>query len=199
MPGFLFLVNFKLKTCEPVFTIPFTSPEIREQMQVLFSNQQRKVKINRKRLQRILGELGSLLDLESAELSLIFVNNRKSREINSSYRGIDRPTDVLSFPMHDSLKRSHSTRADYDIHGEPVNRESLNRPGDILLGDIVINTHRTVEQAEDHGNSYYEELTSLLIHGLLHLIGYDHEKNYYQARKMKKKELELLHAVEKMG
>jgi len=107
------------------------------------------------------------------------------KELNRTYRSLDRTTDILSFPLYNSMK---------DI------RQGLKTlPGGTLLGDIVINLHRTVEQAREHGNTFYEELTFLLIHGLLHLIGYDHEVNAYQARKMRKKELELIDALKKMG
>ncbi len=63
---------------------------------------------------------------------------------------------------------------------------------DFVLGDIVINLHKAKRQAEEHGISFQEELKKLLIHGLVHLIGYDHEKNKDQARKMKNQENKLL-------
>ncbi len=134
---------------------------------------------------RLLNQLGKKLDLDRVELSIVFVNDRKMKELNRLYRSLDRSTDILSFPLFSSIK---------DI------RKGLKTlPGEILLGDIVINLHRTVEQAGEHGNTFYEELAFLLVHGLLHLIGYDHEANAYQARKMRKKELELMDALKKMA
>jgi probable rRNA maturation factor len=107
------------------------------------------------------------------------------KELNRVYRSLDRTTDILSFPLYNSMK---------DI------RKGLKTlPGGTLLGDIVINLHRAAEQAKEDGNTFYEELTFLLIHGLLHLIGYDHEVNVYQAGKMRKKELELIDALKEMG
>jgi len=64
-----------------------------------------------------------------------------------------------------------------------------------ILGDIVINLHKTARQAQEYGHSFYDELNRLLIHGLLHLIGYDHEKGEYAKRKMKKKTQELLYKI----
>lgn len=134
---------------------------------------------------RLLNQLGKILDLDGVELSIVFVNDRRMKELNRVYRSIDRTTDILSFPLYNSMK---------DI------RQGLKTlPGGTLLGDIVINLHRTVEQAEEHGNTFYEELTFLLIHGLLHLTGYDHEVNAYQAGKMRKKELELIDALKEMA
>ncbi|NOY39439.1 MAG: rRNA maturation RNase YbeY [Nitrospirae bacterium] len=154
-------------------------------MKILIKNLQRRVKVNRKRVTRLLNQLGRVLDIDRVELSIVFVNDNRMKELNRTYRSLDRTTDILSFPLYNSMK---------DI------RQGLKTlPGGTLLGDIVINLHRTVEQAREHGNTFYEELTFLLIHGLLHLIGYDHEVNAYQARKMRKKELELIDALKKMG
>lgn len=66
---------------------------------------------------------------------------------------------------------------------------------DYILGDIVINLHQAKRQAEEYGLTFYEEVTRLLIHGLLHLLGYDHEKNKHEAAKMKRKELEILGGI----
>ena len=95
--------------------------------------------------------------------------------LNRRYRGIDRTTDVLSFPQdaYSVLDTGKTTK-------------------DIILGDIVISLQKTVRQAEENGLTFYEELKRLLIHGLLHLTGYDHEINRHQERKMQKKAEELL-------
>lgn len=73
----------------------------------------------------------------------------------------------------------------------PANREAH-------LGDIVINLHAAKRQAGIYGNTLTEEVRRLLIHGFLHLMGYDHEKNSYQNRKMRKKEQELFNALKNM-
>jgi len=148
-------------------------------MTIIIKNLQRKIGINRKRLQTLLEQLGKLLGLEGKELSILLVNDRKSRELNRTYRGIDRPTDVLSFPMYDSAVEF------------PEGQE-------VLIGDIVINLHMAARRAEEERINLCDELSFLLIHGLLHLLGYDHERNPYQARKMRKKEQELINALTEM-
>jgi probable rRNA maturation factor len=100
------------------------------------------------------------------------------RVLNRTYRGVDRTTDVLSFPQTEQGIRNP----------EPGTQNPI-------LGDIVINLHKTERQAQEYGHSFYEELNRLLIHGLLHLIGYDHEKAGYDEKKMKMKERELLRVL----
>ncbi len=99
----------------------------------------------------------------SCEAFIILTDNAAIKEINKQHRGIDKATDVLSFPL-----------LDY-VDGEP---EIL--PGDIdpetnriSLGDIVISTEKAAEQAESYGHSLERELSFLAVHGILHLLGYD--------------------------
>jgi probable rRNA maturation factor len=68
-----------------------------------------------------------------------------------------------------------------------------------MLGDIVISVPRALQQAEEYGVPFYDELLRLLVHGLLHLIGYDHEINAYQKKKMGEKERELFDAIKKVA
>jgi len=125
-----------------------------------------------------------LLGLKDAELSILFVNDRQMKELNHKYRGIDRTTDVLSFPqMSYSVKRKALSVKSYD---------AINAQRTTLLGDVVINLQAAKRQAPEHGLSFTGELRWLLIHGILHLIGYDHERSKYAERKMRTKERELL-------
>lgn len=96
------------------------------------------------------------------------------RILNSRYRGIDRTTDVLSFQQMEMPQLS-------TLNSQPF-----------LLGDIVINLHKAKRQAEEYGHSLQQEMKKLLIHGLLHLIGFDHEKGGFDEKKMKRKERDLL-------
>jgi probable rRNA maturation factor len=89
---------------------------------------------------------------------------------------------VLSFPFYTSLKEIKKAA----------------KCGETLLGDIVVNLHIADRRAREEGKTVEDEVYHLLIHGLLHLLGYDHEKNRRQALAMKKKESELLDAVKKM-
>lgn len=98
------------------------------------------------------------------------------RDLNYRYRGLDKTTDVLSFPLTGGLTA-----------GVPA-----------LLGDIVVCIPKALLQAQEYNVLFYEEVLRLLIHGLLHLVGYDHEKSPYQRARMEKKERELLDAIAEM-
>lgn len=97
------------------------------------------------------------------------------KELNLKYRGINTPTDVLSFPFytHQELKGVKGTTP-------------------YLLGDIVINPSEAKAQAKEHSSSLKEEIRLLIIHSILHLLGYDHEKSRYAERKMRKMERYIL-------
>lgn len=114
----------------------------------------------------------------------MFVNSERMRCLNAFYRGVDRSTDVLSFPLSDE-----SPAVD--------KYERCNRP--TPLGDIVICVPKALVQAEEYGIPFRQETRRLLVHGLLHLVGYDHELSAYQKRKMEKKERELLDAIKTMA
>jgi probable rRNA maturation factor len=104
--------------------------------------------------------------------------------LNRTYRGVDKTTDVLSFPQ---------------LSAEDLKSISaIVKTSELLLGDIVINLHRAIKQAIEHGITLNEELKRLTIHGLLHLLGYDHDKNKYQKKKMELKEKELFDALESL-
>jgi probable rRNA maturation factor len=111
--------------------------------------------------------------------------------LNLQYRGMDKTTDVLSFPQLSIEDLRSKTRGSNYKSSELRILEDYSLP----LGDIVINLHRAQRQAEENGVSFNEELKRLLIHGLLHLIGHDHEKNRYAERKMQGKAKELYKAL----
>lgn len=122
---------------------------------------------------------------------MLFVNDRKMRDLNFAYRGIDKTTDVLSFPQvcqAPGVKRQASYSLDARLFAHDALRTTQ-------LGDIVINPHKAKRQAKENRVSVQHEISWLLIHGLLHLLGFDHEKNRYQAEKMRKIENELLGIV----
>jgi probable rRNA maturation factor len=95
---------------------------------------------------------------EEAEVSLLLVDDQRIQAFNLEYRGVDRPTDVLSFALQEK------------VEDEP---DALFT--DEMLGDIVISVPRARAQAEEYGHSFERELIYLFVHGLLHLLGYDHE------------------------
>jgi len=96
-----------------------------------------------------------------AEISLTITDNERIREIYSEYRGIDRPTDVLSFPLLEFGEGE--TDAEFETEN-----------GLVMLGDIVISIERAREQARDFGHSLRRELAFLTAHSMLHLLGWDH-------------------------
>ena len=111
----------------------------------------------------LLGELKDFLykvckdeKLDNVIFNVIIVDDKKIHEINKEYRGIDRPTDVISFALEDD--------------------KSFNREDIRMLGDIYISIDKVRSQSEEYGHSFKRELFFLAIHGLLHLLGYDHMK-----------------------
>jgi len=107
-----------------------------------------------------------LEDFETpSEISIMLVDDNSIREINKEYRGIDKPTDVLSFPMLEIEDgKLKIEQGDFDRDKELL-----------LLGDIVISLETVNKQAEEYGHSFERELAFLTTHGMYHLLGYDHE------------------------
>ena len=122
--------------------------------------------VSRTALRRWVRTVLQHLDQTQAELSLALVTDPEIHDLNRRYRGKDRPTDVLSFPLADALQPS-------------------------LLGEVVISVETAVRQAQRRGHSLPEELQTLLIHGVLHLLGYDHEVSRSEAIRMHRKEREV--------
>ena len=116
------------------------------------------------------------------EVSVIYVDNESIREINEETRGIDKATDVLSFPM---LDYDHGKVFKDCYVGYEFSQIDLNE-GNLVLGDIVLSLERAKEQSEDFGHSFQREVCYLIIHSILHLLGYDHmeedEKKVMRAR-----------------
>ena len=108
-------------------------------------------------VRRAVEKVGELYDAENAEVSVTLTDNAHIHELNRDYRGIDRPTDVLSFALNESE--------------EP---EIVGGPETDVLGELVISVERAEEQAEEYGHSLRREIAFLTVHGMLHLLGYDH-------------------------
>ena len=131
---------------------------------VYFSNKQDKYKIGYRLRRLIETAIEKTLRGErfkkNAEVSVSFVDNEEIHKLNLEFRGKDKPTDVLSFPMWED-----------DELGGDVDPAL----GAVMLGDIVISTERALEQAKEYGHSFTREVCFLAVHSTLHLIGYDHE------------------------
>ncbi|MBR5155766.1 MAG: rRNA maturation RNase YbeY [Clostridia bacterium] len=137
-------------------------------MKVAFRNNQKKFKVTKEIRDLVrLAVKTSLCYMDfplKSEISLMFVDNEEIRVLNNEHRGIDRATDVLSFPLFE-----------YDEDGEIIEDElDFNPEGEMLLGDIVISLERAMEQAEEYGHSFEREIGFLTVHSMLHLFGFDH-------------------------
>lgn len=154
-------------------------------MQLLISEEQNQVEVKaeisaliKEALEKVLeGEEFSREFIDAAEISMVFIDDQKMAVFNERYRGITGTTDVLSFPMLD----------------DDDNLDELQ--GEFLLGDIVISVPRALEQAREYGHSLGREMLFLAVHGMLHLLGYDHEIEA-DAMRMRSKEKKVLDMVD---
>lgn len=120
------------------------------------------------------------------EVDILFTDDAGIHEINLDQRGVDSPTDVLSFPLFEWTP------------GEPPTEETAElEPGTgcLPLGDMVLNLDRAKAQAEEYGHSVQRELAYLTVHSVLHLLGYDHMDNGPQQRQMREREEAILGAL----
>ncbi len=150
-----------------------------ERVKVIIKNDQKEVRIPtgiRMLLRRC---CNAVLIMEkfgaSAEISITFVDEEQIHVLNKEHRGVDRPTDVLSFPLGED--------GVYDENPEN---------GAKMLGDIVLNIPRVVRQAEEFGHSFQREIAYLTAHSMLHLLGYDHEVSGMESVHMREKEEEIM-------
>jgi probable rRNA maturation factor len=117
-------------------------------------------------------------DAKNYEVAITFVGDEMIKTLNNQFRNIDKVTDVLSFPQYDHIN---------DIFFSDINVP-------ILLGDIIINYHRCVIQAEEYNHSIKREIAYLTLHGVLHLLGYDHINND-DKKMMRKTEEKILKKI----
>jgi rRNA maturation RNase YbeY len=136
-------------------------------MAVLIKNSQRSIAIDSKSIKRLTKELLTFSRLQGKDISILFVNNKKITELNRRFFGKGRPTNVISFSYIGEL------------------------PGEIA-GEIVISAEKARDEAERSGMHFYERLFALIIHGLLHVVGHDHEGDRNQGRRMRYREKKLL-------
>jgi probable rRNA maturation factor len=122
-----------------------------------------------RRLKNIALAILDLVGQKDSELSLALIGDGEMRELNAKYRGKDYPTDVLSFPVETSV---------------PL--------GTRLLGDVIISVDKAAAQARDRRRTLDDEMITLLIHGIVHLMGYDHERSARDAKIMTRLEKKIL-------
>ncbi|MFR7759663.1 rRNA maturation RNase YbeY [Peptoniphilus sp. HMSC062D09] len=146
-------------------------------MEIYYDDRQDDIKITDEIKNLIEKSIAAVLKVENlhenVEVSVSFVGDEEIRDLNRDYRGVDKSTDVLSFPMDDEFIIDNR-----------------------ILGDVIINTRRVMEQAEELGHSEERELSYLTVHSILHLLGYDHmededKKEMREREKLAMKELSI--------
>ncbi|MCI9592899.1 MAG: rRNA maturation RNase YbeY [Lachnospiraceae bacterium] len=121
-----------------------------------------------------------------AEVSVVLTDNREIQALNREYRGIDAPTDVLSFPMLEFDTPSDFSQVEAHVE-DCFNPET----GELILGDIILSVDKIREQAESYGHSQERELAFLIAHSMLHLCGYDHMEDE-ERKEMEAKQEKIL-------
>lgn len=121
------------------------------------------------------------------EVSVIFVDNKEIKEINKDTRGIDKITDVLSYPMLNYPEG----RVYKEIYKDFKFDDSFFNDGELILGDIVLSLEKAREQSLEYGHSFEREACYLVVHSVLHLLGYDHMTDE-EKEIMRKREEEIL-------
>ena len=145
------------------------------------------------------------------EISLILTDDEGIRALNRQYRGIDKPTDVLSFPLWDeqpiwdeqpAWKEAANYKRQSAFAGDGLDRSGRMTRGKrqmkylaLPLGDIVISLPRAAAQAEAYGHGKEHEAVFLLVHGLLHLLGYDHERGEEEEKRMFARQKQIMNEL----
>lgn len=150
-------------------------------LKIYFEDEQHTIAVTYKLKMLIRRAIEAVLDYEgyenTCEVSLTFTDNDGIQKYNKKFRNIDRPTDVLSFPLLD-FEGSEE---------EPVVDEFIN-----MLGDIVISLEKAKEQSEEYNHSFERETAFLCVHSMLHLLGYDHEKSEDDDMDMRRRQSEIM-------
>ena len=126
-------------------------------------------------LEKIIDKTLKMENVDKATFSIVFIDDEYMHELNLKYRGIDRTTDVLSFAFEDNNKICYNIRQ---------------------LGEIFVSIPKMKSQAEEYGHSEKRELAFLVVHGILHLLGYDHTKGLKEEKEMFEKQELVLNEFE---
>lgn len=151
-------------------------------MEVILSNRQNKIEIDSKIVMLIENSVGEVLRYEeklNGEVSILLVHDDFIKDLNKKYRNIDKPTDVLSFALLENDQNEKEIFQDADKN---------------ILGDIVISIDAVLRQAKNYEHSFERELCYLTIHGVLHLLGYDHQQEF-EKKQMRMTEEHILNKL----
>lgn len=161
---------------------------------IYVDNRQKKLEVNDDFIEKLTKVIEFSLSEEEVyvpcEISLVFVDNKEIREINNNTRGINRETDVLSFPMleYENKKVFKEMYKNYKFSQIDFNGDEL------VLGDIVLSLEKALEQSIEFNHSYEREASYLVVHSVLHLLGYDHMEDEGK-RIMRSREEEILNKL----
>ncbi|MBU3216460.1 rRNA maturation RNase YbeY [Clostridium estertheticum] len=158
---------------------------------ILIDNRQNKIEVT-KELKTVIKDVIEYTLCEEKlsidnEVSVIFIDNEEIKEINKKYRGIDKITDVLSFPMlnYPENKVFKEVYINYKFDQSDLYDEKL------VIGDVALSLERAKQQSDEFGHSFIRECAYLTVHSILHLLGYDHMEED-QKNIMRKREEEIL-------
>ena len=150
-------------------------------MKIYFENSQTIIPLTYSLKMLVRRAIEATLDYEQygnpCEVSVTFVDNEEIHSLNKKFRGIDRPTDVLSFPLFD-----------YEGEGDEPPVDELKG----MLGDIVLSLEQAKAQALEFGHSFSREVAFLTVHSTLHLLGYDHETGEEDEQDMRRRQREIM-------
>lgn len=155
--------------------------ENKRSVKIDFENEQEKVPVTYKLKMLLRAAVEATLDYEQyqnpIEVSITLTDNEKIRALNKKFRNIDRPTDVLSFPLFDYTGEQEEPPVDEFVG---------------MIGDIVISLEQAQKQAEEYGHGFEREAAFLCVHSMLHLLGYDHETGDADEADMRRRQSEIL-------
>ena len=150
-------------------------------MIVYYENEQALLPVTYKLKMLVRRAIEATLDFEqygnTCEVSVTFTDDASIHELNKKFRGVDRPTDVLSFPLFDYEGESEEPPVD-ELMG--------------MLGDVVLSLETAARQAEEYGHSFEREVAFLTVHSMLHLLGYDHETSEADEADMRQRQRKIM-------
>lgn len=147
---------------------------------ILIKNRQKKISIDQSKIEKNVNSILKSLGYGDFDIGIWFTTNQTIRKYNKNFRKKDKPTDILSFPVHTNLK--------------PGQKIKISHPDDKNLGDIIISLERCKKDALDLNLPLFTYLIKIIIHGIAHLLGYDHitDKQFEKMNKFEKNILKNL-------
>lgn len=150
---------------------------------IVIKNTQRTVALNIPKIKRMLQKIVTIIGYDDFDLGVWFATNKTIQDYNATYRNKNKPTDILSFSYHPNLQAGQKIKVTF--------------PEDKNLGDLILSPEYIQKAAAEMQQSFEERLEVLLVHGICHLLGYDHERDE-DFKKMQRKEKMILKKLENL-